>query len=425
MRRIRIAWFSPELKYKEESPAAYITSLLLPKLRNFFEIDLYTNSLEASEENEHHYLRASAKHREKAYDLFLYNLEDRPYSQFIRVHSTLIPGINWYHNYVFSTFGPEPILNSTWQATVAKFNKTSRPWGDLYTENPQEGPAAKREDAFALACICSNPAILETLKANNLRLDNGEREVVFIPYPVDLKNLQTKSSTNRSKEFSLALCSAPLIESRTHKIMQALSELDFKYQLNWLIKSEDKPAAEKILAEFGIVNYNLIEGRSLASWLSVVASSDCVLHLLYSAYSQLDQYFAASLVLGKPTLVSDFGLSDYLSNDHLFKIQTGSTEALEIKEVLSALANKEVEFNSKALKEYASDLFDLDIIVAELSNFLNSQVPKQAKTIAEWSDFQTLAKQSLVSEVLKRHSGATKKLEALVFNPVFEEFGWK
>ncbi len=171
-------------------------------------------------------------------------------------------------------------------------------------------------------------------------------------------------------------------------------------------------------------NVKISTGRTMANWREILSDSDAVAHLLYSAYSQLDQYLSESLMFGLPTIMSDFGFSDFLPENLIFKIQNGRTEVFELKAVISKLAQNEVALDRENLIQTASELFGPEIIAQELSQFLEAFAPKSQSFLTNWKNFQKEAKRALLQDIQQRHSGFTEKLENLVFEQVFKEFGW-
>lgn len=421
--KLRIAWFSP-LHTKgqgSESVSAYCSDELLPLLRERFDIELFHNGFDRYRDfPTFHYLSAFVHHRERPYDLFFYQLEDRRASNFIRVHLGLMPGMVWFHDFIFTSFGPEPILNSPWNCAVRKFNGESLPWPKRGEELEQQGPLGYREGAWALAPLFSNPVAHAEYRRNiQTRLDAKAGDLsAFVPMPVSSRPVEHR----RAETLRVSFGGSPRIEHRAHKILQALSEAAVPYRLQWLLSAAEEAPARELLREFEIEACDLIIGRSPARWNALLQETDFALHPLFSVYGQADPYLGQSLMQGVPALVTRFGSTEYLPENLVFKIDPGSQEVFQIAEVMRALHARRVPDVRERTRRFALDFYAADHVAAELAHAFERAAPNIGRFSERWSAFESAARASLLAEVplLLPQSSDWE----LLLKPSFKELGW-
>lgn len=423
---MRIAWFSPlnTGTQKSASVSAYCSDELLPLLREEFEIELYHAGFDRYRDfPTYHYLSAFSRHREKPYDFFFYQLEDLKASNFIRVHMGLMPGMVWFHDFIFSSFGPEPILNSPWQYVVDKFNHPATAWPSRGEELDQFGPLGFREGAWAVTPLFSSPTALAEYRRNvKTKLASSEKESengFFVPTPVSSRRIERTSGN----VFRISYCGSPQLEDRAHKLLLALREIRTPYVLQWLIDESERAQAQALLGEFEIPSCTLITTRTPEKWRTVAAASDCAVHTLFSVYGQPDPYLAISLMTGLPCIVTRFGATEYLPENIVFKVEAGTHEATEIKEALRVIHERTVPDVGERSREFALDLYSSEQVARELSSVFTRSAPKLERFSSAWTAFERQAARDLVAEAPSYMSDA-QDWERLV-KPAFEEFGWK
>ena len=425
---LRVAWFSPLDVAGDQSPSvsAYASAELLPLLREEFEIDLFHNDFQSYLDfPTYHYLSAFLHHRERPYDIFFYQVEDRISSNFIRQYSGVVPGIVWFHDFLFTHHGPEPVLNSPWEEVIGKYNDDARPWPARGTEFDERGPIGVREGGLSFGTLFSSEIGHSEFRRNVEQQLGGKdvRRSAYLPLPA----ATTAGVRDDFSSFErICFCGSPRIEHRAHKFFQALSELDNFFQLTWLIEESERSAAEELLREFSLVNATLVSGRCPRKWAELVTDNDIAVHSLFSVYGQLGPYLATSLSAGLPCFVTDFASAEFLPDSLLFKIRPGNTEVTEFASVLRRLRDGEIRHNPAGAREFADGVFHREIVAAELAAFFRSS-RNDCRTLGKrWSELEQQARDALLGEVLSRSVEQDPVAEqySQSLRPVFAELGW-
>ena len=426
--KLRIAWFSilPQAYTVEETLSAYFSKEVLPHLKDKFDITLYHNSFEKYPGYEtFHYLKAFQHDKENPYDIFFYQIEDDSKSNFVRSHLGLIPGITYFHHFNFTNYGPEPLLNSPYSEVIRIFNNSSRDWPSRENKYKPRGPGAFREAALSAVSIFSNPHSLnEYNRQVELKLTLKNESAVnsfYLPYPVKFLN---KSPKKNNQRFDIAYVGTTRIESRAHKVLSAVSKLNDKSKLNWLVPENESKTAKSLLEEFNIDNYELYTGISTELWTDVIAVSDCSIHTLFSAYGHNEPYLSISMSAGLPCLVTNFASNEYLPDNIVFKIQPGDNEIFQIFEVLNSLINEKIDYNNKLQNEFCLDRYDARQVALELSYIFNNKAQYLKKFKTLWNELSLNAKETLVHESKMFFDKDNPVFEKLL-EPEFEELGWK
>lgn len=423
--KLRVAWFSPlNLSGRAtNSLAAYATDELLPHLREEFDIDLYHQGFEVYQDfPTYNYLSAYQHHREQPYDVIFYQLEDKKLANFMRVHVGLMPGIVWFHDLLFSNFGPEPILNSPWRQVIGKFNGKIRDWPQRGEEFEQQGPLGYREAAWAVVPIFSNPVALNEYRRNvDIRLDadsDKRHKGYFIPLPVS-----GRPSEHRSSDvFRIVFAGTPRIENRAHKLLQAITELDAKIHLTWLLEADEKPAAHSLIEEYEVADVDIIEGRTPRRWQELVSNADCAVHLHFSVYGQPEPYLGQSLMAGLPVLVTRFGPTEYLPENIVFKVDAGEHEVFQIREVIARLLQGASPAIHDRVRSFALNYCRSEACAAELSTVFKNEAINLLRFESRWSALEAEASADLVKEA-RAIAGEDEIWERLM-RPGFEELGF-
>lgn len=431
----RIAWFSAlNLEQRPSSlVSAYCTDLVLPYLKERFEIELFDDSSkECRDSYSAHVLNAFKRDREAPFDIWFYQLEDDPRAQYSRVVANLMPGIVWFHDVNFRTFGPEPILNSPWQKIVERYRDRTLPWPERLDEQYQSGPFCLRECSHALVPLFSSQyGHVEYQRHQPSRLLREEGRDLptswFVPLPIKERE---RSIVSNSGSLQIAFCGSPQIDSRAHKLLQALSLQTFPFQLNWLVESKEADLAQALLNEFGIEQTKLHFSRSADTWAELVQQSDVAVHTSFSVYGHLGPYLNISLGLGVPVLVSRFGEGEFLPDQVVFAIEPGDTEAFEIREVLRMLAERS-QSETFLNREYALENFSAEVVAQDLKRVFELNLEHCRRAGREWRAFQLDARRSLVEEVIdlvdSRETGpiAGGFVWELACSKAFEDLGWR
>ncbi len=424
--KLRIAWFSnlPGDTGAEESYSAYFSELILPELAGC-ELELFHNGFEAyGDWPTFHYLKAAQRHAQKPFDIFFYQLEDRPAAQWLRTQVGLNPGLVYFHDYLFTSFGPEPILNSTWFEIVKKFKDPTTNWPDQMDKQFQQGPHARREASFAAATIFSQPQALDEYRRSVL-VNVSSKAVAdsfYLPLPVAPEVFNARLP----KAERVCYSGSPWIQDRGHKVLQAVAEYSPDLEFNWLVSATEVSAAQALVKEFGLRNVNLQSGRSPAVWKELISKGGVALHTLFSVFGQTGAYLNLSLSVGIPTVVTRFGCTDHLPEQIVYKVQPGASECTEIKAVLQELFGKSSKFSRDLCQTYARENFAAPLVANELEFIFRSSLPEITQTQTAWLAYQQIA----TLDVLKQARASLPEVDQIwgveeLFTMASRDFNWE
>lgn len=431
--KLRMAWFSPLNLAGDTttSAAAYVSELLLPRLKQHFEIELFHNSFKKHQDfPTHHFLSAFKRDQKKPFDIFFYQLEDNDLSRFLRIAVGLHPGVIWYHDLLYSNDGPEPILNSPWEPVVNKFFNSDLSWPDRGNEYFKKGPFGAREAGLGVLSLFSSVRDLgEYMRqlSRSLLLRNEELLTAsYLPWPVDLKALKNM----KSEKFNLALRASTQIEGRTHKLFQALNGFKHDYKLKWLVDESELSLARAMLDEFS-VQAQLIVDRGVSSWITLLNEASVALHPRFTVYGQGGPYMAASIASGAPVISTNFGDVETLPDSIVFKISPGDYEAAEITALLNELYNSwkaqdgKIDLKSAA-QAYSEEFYDHYAVADELVTLLKRSTPGLKSFNEKWRRYSQEARESLLLEAPGYLPPMTEQVKVWErgLAPGFNELGW-
>lgn len=441
----RVAWFSP-LNFSGQdssSVSAYISDLLLPILRRRFDIDLFSDSFRSYRDfSTFHFLSAFQRHKQQPYDVVFYQMEDHPLARFLRIQIGLLPGIVWFHDLHFRDRGPEPILNSPWRKLIQFYNslewdKPDAIWPKHEADEDLTDTLGQREAAWAALALFSEPfAQKEYNDRIFLRLGRGhfraKQDNYYLPYPVDFAGLRDQHS--RCDNPVVCYTGSPNIEHRAHKLLQAISELQRKYNLLWLVSEAEVAQAERMIAEFGISETQIISGRSPTKWRELVQQADLAVHTHYSMLGQPGVYLAISLAAGLPVIATRFRSSENFPEDLLFFVDSGVQEASQIAAILHHVNENVRRMDTDRIVEMAGELFDHNVIADEITLLFEKEATSCQQSLARWNGFLEQARQQLVMEARSCLCGDLNGSEELPYSkdyavrnllsPVYTELGW-
>lgn len=400
MSKLRVAWFSPlnlSARSTSASVSAYASDLLLPELTKSLDIEIFHNSFDTGTEYQsYHYLSAYRRHRDNPFDVFFYQVEDQKSSNFIRVHMGLMPGMVWFHDLIFSSFGPEPILNSPWSLVVENF-KGANIWPEHSDELPQFGPLGFREAAWAVQALFSNPVAHSEYRRSihkKLVASTTETPSACLALPV---LVESEVRPKNYSQLQIAFCGSPRIEQRAHKLLQALQDFPGA-KLDWMLDQSELPQAQDLLREFNFEGCDFKLGRTPAAWRELVKKANIAFHCHFSVYGQADPYLAISMASGLASIVSDFGASDYLPDNLVFKVISGDSEAIQIQQILTALNQSKVLVNPEAIRNFIAQRHSVKTIAAELLSCFTAAAQQQRLFRLNWEAFEKRAKKILLQE---------------------------
>ncbi|NLF26160.1 MAG: glycosyltransferase family 4 protein [Deltaproteobacteria bacterium] len=441
-RKLRVAWFSAlDFDGETRSLSAYVSTLLLPLLSQSFEIELFCDSFGRYQEfPTHHYLTAYKRHAECPFDLFFYQLEDCKCADFVRIHLGLIPGIVWFHDFALRTDGPEQILGSPWQETVAKFEAISKPDSKppRGTEFFRESPLALREASYAAVALFSNPAAHAQYRQSvKLSLRAADTPSFYLPFPVQFFG---GTAANRNGVGRIIFCGSTGLEGRAHKVLEALAGFGTGVKLYWLLDAEERGRAEALVRECEASQVEILEGRTPKRWQSLAAHADLAIHSHFSVFGGLGPYLEISLANGVPCVVTDrvtdFAAADYLPEHLVMRVSPGRSEALELKALLRAALSQEICIDREQIRSFALETFDHRVVALELGQVFERETPQLKSLMENWRLLEQEASLALIEEVgassatSSTISSANEVAAAFdpwqqVYQPVFKELGWK
>jgi hypothetical protein len=425
--KLKVAWFSP---LYGASVSAYVTRILLPILKDSLDISVF--SQEAAEWNgfrADNYLNAAKRDTIEKFDIFFYNLEDLSDLNFSRIHLALKPGVVWFHDFFMTSYGPEPILNSSWSETVTHYKDFSRAWPGREQEFKPTATVAQRESALSILPIFSNPRDL----AEHKRLVKGglaseEIMPVLLPHPVS-ENLFNIKPTKRDK-FTIGLSIKPRVEEHAHHLFSALKRIDFGGKLLWPIKQSERVSAQELLNEFDFESQcEFIDNNGPSSWESVVEQIDLAVHLRFSSFGQPSPCLPISLAAAVPALVTDFAAGAVYPDCAVFKIKPGRYEEPEIALTIQTLQNTDITQYAKSSRSYATEFHNPRAIANELVQLLVREAVKITNYSDTWNQLEAIAHKEVIKESLEpvknRFYGEDiKSCYIKLITEQYKELGW-
>ena len=430
--RLRIAWFSPlpGKAVHKNSRAAYFTEQILPIVSSKHDVELFCDDFQSySEFPTFHYLTAFERHRTKPFDLIFYQLEDPKFCNFIRIHLGLIPGVVLFHDFAFTHFGPEPILNSPWHNVVSLFQSSENNWPERGAEFTQKGPLGYREAAYSIAAIFTdewsrNEYVRNISHALKVEQDNTNKSF-FLPPPVDATNcFRALKGVGKRDFLRVGFAGTPRVEDRSHKLLQAIAKDKDRIELIWLLNSEEEKIASELLEDFNIESAKLISDRIPANWSKLIVDCDLAVHTHFSVFGSVAPYFQMSLTAGLPVLVTDFGQIEYLPNEVVFKIEPGEFEAFQIHEVFCKIMNEPMLQQNTNGAGFAHEMYDKRVIASELESIFYKLRPAISATMKDWADFESKATKSLLEEISTLYPFDGEDAWQKIIEPVFKELGF-
>lgn len=324
-RSLRVAWFSPIAAL--DSTSSYVSAQLLPRFDSW-QIDVFTEG--GSE--------AISRHEEEPYDLFFYQIEDSPCSEFARAHHMRMPGVVWFHDFY------------------------RRP-------SDAHAPHFIEEVSSAQIALFSNERDMEEAQ----RMSNGKLvRCHYVPCPIsfDPAGSNSTNSSSSAEKLRIGFCGGPELEFRAAHVLAAIRELEVPAQLCWLCASDEKDDAVRLGAEFG-VELELHEERSPQRWQELVPNCQLAFHGLFSAYGSPSPYLQISMMARVPVLVSDFSEAAALPKEAVCMLPLGQEETPELVNALRRFVNEE-ERRRQAERgyQYAQEVHRVAAVVKDLQAVL-------------------------------------------------------
>ena len=412
-RKLRIAWFSDlSTETGLERMSAYFSTLLLPYLKQHFEIELFApkqkSFLDMPVADP---LTAYHRHEENVFDAFIYQVEDR--LGWSRIFPALLPGIVIYHDLHFTSHGPEPILNSSWEDTIKKFKNPSYPFPERGREFEQQAPLGYREAGAALIPLFTQRKhVTDYLNSVNLCLREKEAAPSSMYLPVPIPSVARAKAGRLKIYFS----GTPRIEHRAQFLLPALSKLS-NLELVWLLDPSEVAAAQELIREFGIKRCQLIEGRTAETWKNLVQQGGLAVHTAFTVFGHLSPYLEISLAAGLPVIVTNFGVTAGLPEQIIFTVEQGAGEEQQIFALLKRYETGALPDLAENARAYAEEVHAAPAVATELARLIVAAQPYLSQQYQRWNALEKEARTAIKTELQ-----ALDPVELL--DPVFKEFSW-
>ena len=424
--KIKLAWFTP-CSSSIFLRSIYFSKMVVTKLSKIFDIDIYSTEYNKNDEfvldfsdksvQIKNYLTAFIEDKQKSYDLYIYNLEDSKECEFIRLALGLRPGITIFHDIIFETNPPESLIRSPWKKVIEKYFNANVELPEADFTADFDRPFALREASLVYTPIFTNPwARLEFQKvmANKSCLYQGRD--YFIPIPLNLQeevaNKELVAEFVKEDSFTIAISEGSRIESRAHKILEAISSLGTNLngeknsvKICWMVDSFDLSRCKALCNEFNISNIEFIIGKSPDKWRKILKISDVAVHTRNSIYLTASPYLEQSLLNGLHVIVSKFGVTEYVNDSLVFKIEPSINEVSQFRQIFKELINLKSDNTSKlsmslinqknGQKEYISQNFDIEIIIQELIQIFKIESALLKTPSDKWNETQNFTRREL------------------------------
>lgn len=383
---MKIAWFSPlyghesiEPKFDSSSRAAYLSYHLVPALGEHFAIDLFYAGPQSRvildggiEAPVYNYLNAALMAEKASYDLYVYQVEDTPYSGWIRHHLGLKPGIVWFHDILFQNRAPDPLSHSPWTYVVEALRGTelSLPEKDVWPET--NDPYPWRETLLSLGAVFLSPwahgeyrrrvagreGIVQAIRGNQVKTPS-----TILRYPV-------LPAAHKTTSGAIGIIGGADSEDRVSKILSALEPGEI---VTWFVRARDREQAERLLLLYPDCNVSVQLYDSPSEFRSMMASVGILFMLHYSLYGSLSPWFEIASEAGVVSVISNYGPAEYLSDNSVIKIPVGVEESWYIREVLKEWQGKRIK--SGIEKDNASLGYDpVRAIAQEFALFVEDNI---------------------------------------------------
>jgi glycosyltransferase involved in cell wall biosynthesis len=428
--RLRIAWFSPLIEQGESprSLSQYCSDLLLPILKDRFEIETFSSSFSTPYPwiKHSHYLNAYKRHREHPFDLFFYQLEDGVAGRFARTQVGMYPGVTWVHDIFLGDLGSEALHTSPWERTVAQFHENSLLFSERDHLPHQLRPHAYREVSVSpLVLFDSHWARKEFLGLVSNRVEhvNGAHRSEYVPVPVRATPALRKSVSGRT--FEIVTQSSPGIEGHMHKSLQALKALKGPWHLTWMLDASESSRARALVEEFEASDrVTLLEDRSTGVWNELLLTADVALHLHNSPFGHLGPYLHLSMAAGVPSVVLKAAGGEEFPAEAVFLVVAGAFETAQLLGIFEALSREGGRRFGEAGREFISREADVTKVAKQLETLFHDVAPSFSEVLPRWAALYDRAEDALVSEIKplvdSADSGVPSAFE-LIITPFVEE----
>lgn len=403
--KLRIAWFTHLARSNEvvTSISQYCTDLLIPLMKDQFEIEVFAGLPSGSHLGVPRYntLNVYQRHRAKPFDIFFYQVEDGPLGRVVRTQVGTMPGISWMHDTFLSDPGAEGIHTSPWERSVQQMLDLSLPFLERGELPLQPQPQGYRETSVSPMVLYSSEWAEGTLH----RFLSGRYEYAScghrsdtLPVPVTL--IDDARPQEGGRPFEIVAVSSTRLDGRAHKFLPALADCSDAVHLTWVIEPSERADAQRMVGEFGVADrVTLIEGNSPERWGTLVAKSDLALHLTSNPHTRLSPYLELSMAAGVPTVVMRVGRGETISEDIAFVIEPGLHETSQLVAIVEAIAQGDSRQLGRAGQDLVKDESDPTRVAARLSSIFRESAPLLADVMRAWNGLYQRGEEALLEEI--------------------------
>jgi hypothetical protein len=410
---MRIAWFSPlygheniEPRFDCSSRAAYTTFHLVPALYKHFAIDLFYAGPQsrvvldgAVEAPVYNYLNAALMAERMPYDLYVYQVEDTPYNGWIRHHLGLKPGIVCFHDILFQNRAPDPLSHSPWKYVIEALREEdiALPEEDVWPET--NDPYPWRETLLAIGTVFLSP----WAHGEYRRRVAGKRGIV---QSVEGDQMKTPSTTlrypvvpglHKTTSKVIGIFGGADNEDRVCKILSALAPDEV---VTWFVKTHENEQVERLLKLYPHNNISIQLYESPNEFKAMMASVGIIFMLHYSLYGSLSPWLEIAHEAGVVSVVSDYGLAEYLPDSCFIKIPVGTREAWYIREIVKEWKGAH-SITSVNENQGGSGYDPVQDIAEEFALFIHDNIGVWQHVAANWERMEEWSRQWVDRALLK------------------------
>lgn len=419
---MRVAWLTSFLAHKSK----IFSEAIVPELEESgWKVDLYLDdhSLEIASDGVH-YHNLWSKHSSEPYDFFLYVIEDCPSSSFVIQTQKIFRGVSVFldsnlNGLYLSKFAHSSSGKDINKEVIELFSKSAPKIGDWYERGwsievfdqlYRRGQRERQQSSFSFftnsyACSKSGGA--------------------HLPFPVSKKMelpsealLQLRTLVG-PKSKTIAFSGVRVLEDRLPQIFDAISRLECRVNLLWLLKESEIQRAQQISKsyadhlEISFVTYN--DEQALRN---LIGLSDIYLGLRFDPERSwpLELYYA--LYDGVASVISASAAYLDIPEDAACRVELGVSETKEIYSCLLELLNND-KF-SKAVSKKASSFMKLISSPTKVANLLKDDIEQGLLEIKHKQEIESKAYDDVRQNLL---AGLEK--DSPMYAKATKDFNWK
>jgi hypothetical protein len=404
-KKLRIAWFTHLVRSNEAvaSVSQYCTDLLLPLMRDSFEIEVFSGLPRGTHLGvpRYHTLNAYQRHRTAPFDIFFYQIENGPLGRVVRTQAGMMPGISWMHDTLLTDPGAEALHTSPWQRSVRQMLDGSIPFlqGSEYRLPPPR--QASRETSVSPLVLYTSPwaeGTFSRYKSGRYEYASSGHWTDWLPPPVEL--VEDARSPDKSRPFEIVAIGTTLLEGRAHKFLPALADFSGSAHLTWVVDAAKRDQASLLIEEFGVSDrVTLLDQITPEDWRTLVAKSDLALHLSTNSHYRLSPYLEISRAACVPTVVMRVGREESTSEDVAFVIVPGLHETAQLVGIFEAVSRTDSRRLGIAGQALVKRENDSARVAERLGDVFRVSAPLLRDVMRAWNGLYQRAEGALLEDV--------------------------